>query len=126
MDSEQIARIAEEVRAGLPQATDENMAAIIRYVRRAANKAMLRCNRKNIPLEMELVVAEITEAMLRADKAVPVPDDKEVAGISRGDTTINYKAKGAAYEKAEAFLKDYDADLFPFKKMKLPRDVHDE
>ncbi|RGJ72678.1 translation initiation factor 2 [Eubacterium sp. TM05-53] len=97
---------------------------ITRYAKRVKLKILAHCNRDDLPEALESVVAEITEEMLMADKVIAT-DNKEVASVSRGDTSITYKDPASAYNNAIDFMKDYLCQLVHFKRMRLPRDPND-
>ena len=98
---------------------------IARYANRVRLKVLAHCNRNDLPEALESVVAEITEEMLMADKVIAT-DNKEVASVSRGDTSITYKDPASAYNNAIDFMKDYSCQLVHFNRMRLPRDPNDE
>lgn len=125
VDNEQLQRIAAEVEAALVagglQEPESHRETIARYTRRGVNQILTRCNRDDIPPRLEILAGEIIEAMLRQDKAVPLPEEKEVSSITRGDTAISYRDKDAALKNVASFLKDYDRQLRRFTKMNIPR-----
>lgn len=62
--------------------------------------------------------------MLKADQVAPTEND--VSSITRGDTSINYRDKTSALKETVSFVKNYESQLIPFKRMKLPKDCpHD-
>lgn len=128
---EQMRRILKEVLEhpkvrNLSDEQKEQLEPIIaRYANRVRLKVLAHCNRNDLPEALESVVAEITEDMLMADKVITI-DNKEVASVSRGDTSITYKAPASAYNNAIDFMKDYSCQLVHFKRMRLPRDPNDE
>ena len=93
---EQMRRILKEVLEhpkvrNLSDEQKEQLEPIIaRYANRVRLKVLAHCNRNDLPEALESVVAEITEDMLMADKVITI-DNKEVASVSRGDTSITYK-----------------------------------
>lgn len=95
-----------------------------RYVTRAVDKVLIYCNREDLPERLLSTVAMIAEDMLRADQVVE--SDKEVASITRGDTSISYRDDSGKQEATTTFMKDYQNTLNRFRKMNLPKDVrHD-
>lgn len=124
---EQISRMAQELQASLGL-DEEKLPTVMRYIRRVVNRSLIYCNRQDIPEGLELLVMEITEEMLRADKVKPPPQEQapEVSSVKRGDTTITYRDKDSAYQQAESFLRDYYGSLNHFRKMRLPRDQRNE
>ena len=121
---EQLSRIAETVQSDL-QLADEQLVTINRYVKRAVNRILVFCFRRDLPELLEDVAAQIVEDMLRCDQIAPTTGN-DVASIQRGDTTISYRDKRSAYEETAAFVRDYEGQLIPFKRMKLPRDDADD
>lgn len=123
MDEKQLERITETVKSDL-NLTDDKMDTIKRYTKRAINRSLVFCNRADLPEPVEDVVAQIVEDMLRYDQITPTEND--VSSITRGDTSISYRDKKGAYEETVAFVKNYESQLIPFKRMKLPEDIrHD-
>lgn len=123
MDEKQLERITETVKSDLNLPEGE-LDTIKRYVKRAANRSLVFCNRTDLPEPVEDVVAQIVEDMLRYDQIAPTEND--VSSITRGDTSISYRDKKGAYEETVAFVKNYESQLIPFKRMKLPEDIrHD-
>ncbi len=121
---EQLARIAATVKSDL-KLGDAQLDDISRYVRRAVNRILVFCFRRDLPEPLEDVAAQMAEDMLRCDQIAPTTGN-DVASIQRGDTTISYRDKRSAYEETAAFVRDYEGQLIPFKRMKLPRDDNDE
>lgn len=127
---EQINKILQEVLEhpkirNLSDDQKENLEpVIIRYIRRVKLKVLAHCNREDLPEALESVVAEITEDMLIEDKVIQ--SDKEVASISRGDTSISYRDPSSAYQHVTDFVKDYDCQLVHFKRIKIPKDAPSE
>lgn len=123
MEKEQIQRIVQEVLEH-PKLNSENESIVTRYVRRTVLQIQAHCNRTDLPEALEAVTAQIVEDMLLADGIIK--EDKDVASVSRGDTSITYKDGSSAYQNAVSFMKDYECQLVHFKKMKLPSDPRDE
>ena len=114
-----INRVAATAQSDL-KLSDEQLPTIKRYVKRAISRIKVFCNREDVPEPLEDVAAQLVEDMLRADQVAPTEND--VASITRGDTSISYRDKTAALKETVAFVKNYESQLIPFKKMKLPRD----
>ena len=121
---EQLSRIAETVQSDLRLA-DDQLETINRYAKRAVNRSLGFCVRRDLPEPLEDVAAQIVEDMLRCDQIAPTTGN-DVASVQRGDTTISYRDKRSAYEETAAFVRDYEGQLIPFKRMKLPRDDADD
>lgn len=123
MEPDQINRIAETVKSDL-NLSEEKLDTIKRYIKRASNRALVFCNRFDLPEPAEDVVAQIVEDMLRYDQISPTEND--VSSITRGNTSISYRDKSSAYKETVSFVKNYESQLIPFKRMKLPEDLsHD-
>ncbi|MDO4314648.1 MAG: translation initiation factor 2 [Oscillospiraceae bacterium] len=120
---ELIDRIAATAQSDL-KLPDEQLPTIRRYVKRAVNRIKVFCFRKDFPEPLEDVAAQIVEDMLKADQIAPTEND--VSGITRGDTRIDYRDKTSALKETVAFVKNYESQLIPFKRMKLPRDCPDD
>lgn len=123
MEKEQIQRIVQEVLEH-PKLSNENEAIVTRYVKRTILQIQAHCNRNDLPEALEAVASQICEDMLLADGIIK--EDKAVASITRGDTSISYKDGSSAYQNAVNFMKDYECQLVHFKRMKLPSDPRDE
>lgn len=127
---DQMERIVQEVLENpkVNKLSDEEKQAlkptIERYVRRTILQIKAHCNRDNLPEALEEVVVMITEDMLKADKVID--EESEVSSVSRGDTSISYRDPKSAYQQSISFMKNYECQLVHFKKMKLPRDSHDD
>lgn len=121
--SKQIVKIAEDVQQAL-KLPDEQAELIQRYVRRAVNRILVYCSRSDLPELLEDVAAQMVEDMLQYDqKAGESSAEGVVSSISRGDTTISYKDKRSSYAETVNFVRNYESQLIPFKRMKLPRDA---
>lgn len=120
---ELINRVAATARSNL-KLPDEHLPTIERYVKRAINRIKVFCNREDFPEPLEDVAAQIVEDMLKADQVAPTEND--VSSITRGDTSISYRDKTSALKETVSFVKNYESQLVPFKRMKLPKDLcHD-
>lgn len=109
---------------GTMKLTENQQHIAKRYVTRAVDKVLIYCNREDLPERLLSTVAMIAEDMLRADQVVE--SDKEVASITRGDTSISYRDDSGKQEATTTFMKDYQNTLNRFRKMNLPKDVrHD-
>lgn len=120
MEPQLVRRIAAEVASNLKLEVSV-LPTIERYVRRAINRILVFCGRSDFPQPLEDIAAQITEDMLRADEVVS--PGSQVASVTRGDTSISYRDKTSALQGTVDFIKDYEAQLVPFKKMRLPKDV---
>lgn len=119
MDQELVSRIAATAKSDL-QLPDEQLPTIERYVKRAISRILVFCGREDFPPPLEDVAAQIVEDMLRADQVAPSEND--VASVTRGDTSISYRDKANSLKETVAFVKNYESQLIPFKRMKLPKD----
>ena len=119
MDQELVSRIAATAKSDL-QRPEEQLPTIERYVKRAISRILVFCGREDFPPPLEDVAAQIVEDMLRADQVAPSEND--VASVTRGDTSISYRDKANSLKETVAFVKNYESQLIPFKRMKLPMD----
>ena len=103
MDQELVSRIAATAKSDL-QLPDEQLPTIERYVKRAISRILVFCGREDFPPPLEDVAAQIVEDMLRADQVAPSENDV------------------ASVKETVAFVKNYESQLIPFKRMKLPKD----
>lgn len=104
---------------------DSEQHVAIRYVRRAATKILIYCNREDFPVMLEDTAAQIAEDMIRADlisESSTSKSRKEVASIKRGDTSITYKDDSVRQGTVD-FMRNYEVTLNRYKKMNLPKDV---
>lgn len=122
MATEQEKRIVADVMDSLKMSETEEAAAR-RYVLRAVDKILTYCCRDDLPERLESVTAQIAEDMLKADQVVS--PGKDVASITRGDTSISYRDGSSARSGTVDFMKNYETSLNHFKKMRLPRDEND-
>lgn len=120
MGRELVSRIAAEVQTNL-NLGEEKLPTICRYVKRAVNRILVFCGRTDFPPPLEDIAAQIAEDMLRADE-VAGPSGA-VASVTRGDTSISYQDTSDTAKATVDFIKDYEAQLVPFKRMRLPKDV---
>lgn len=105
---------------------DSEQHVAIRYVRRAATKILIYCNREDFPVMLEDTAAQIAEDMIRADlitESSASKSRKEVASIKRGDTAITYKDDSSVRQRTIDFMRNYEVTLNRYKKMNLPKDV---
>ena len=112
MDQELVSRIAATAKSDL-QLPDEQLPTIERYVKRAISRILVFCGREDFPPPLEDVAAQIVEDMLRADQVAPSENDV---------TSISYRDKANSLKETVAFVKNYESQLIPFKRMKLPKD----
>lgn len=120
MEPDLVGRIAAEVVSNLKLEVGLT-STVERYVKRAVNRILVFCGRADFPQPLEDIAAQITEDMLRSDEVVPA--GSQVASVTRGDTSISYRDKTSALQSTVDFIKDYEAQLIPFKKLRLPKDV---
>ena len=116
---ELISRVAATAQSDL-KLPDEQLPTIKRYGKRAINRTKVFCNREDFPEPLEDVAAQTVEDMLKADQVAPTEND--VSSITRGDTSISYRDKTSALKETVSFVKNYESQLIPFKRMKLPKD----
>ncbi len=95
-----------------------------RYIGRAVDKILIYCNREDLPDRLMNTVVQIAEDMMRSDRIVE--EEKEVAGITRGDTAISYHTGNENRQAAIDFMKNYEKTLNHFKKMNLPKEKRDD
>ena len=91
-----------------------------RYVRRAVKQILIYCNREDLPEELQDTAVQIAEDMLKADGVKE--SGKDVASVTRGDTSIAYRDGSADRQAAVGFMKNYERILNHFRKMNLPKD----
>lgn len=120
MEPDLMSRITAVVKSDL-KLTEELDGTVRRYAGRAVSRILTFCHREDFPAPLEDVAAQIVEDMLRADQVAPGEND--VASITRGDTAISYRNKADALRETLAFVKDYESQIIPYKKMNLPKDV---
>lgn len=114
-----VRRIATTAQSDL-KLPDDQLPTVERYVKRAVSRIKVFCGREDFPEPLEDVAAQIVEDMLRADQVAPTEND--VSSVTRGDTSISYRDKTSALKETVAFVKNYESQLIPFKRMKLPED----
>ena len=100
------------------QVASEERAA--KLEKKGISRILVFCGREDFPPPLEDVAAQIVEDMLRADQVAPSEND--VASVTRGDTSISYRDKANSLKETVAFVKNYESQLIPFKRMKLPKD----
>ena len=91
-----------------------------RYIRRAVKQILIYCNRKDLPEDLQDTVVQIAEDMLKANGVKE--SGKEVASVTRGDTSITYRDESISRQSAVVFMKNYERTLNHFRKMNLPKD----
>ena len=119
MEPDLVGRIAAEVVSNLKLEVGLT-STVERYVKRAVNRILVFCGRADFPQPLEDIAAQITEDMLRSDEVVPA--GSQVASVTRGDTSISYRDKANSLKETVAFVKNYESQLIPFRRMKLPKD----
>lgn len=90
-----------------------------RYIGRAVDRILIYCNRADLPDQLMNTVVQIAEDMMRSDQIVE--EGKDVAAVTRGDTSISYRSGNEKKQASIDFMKDYEKILNHFKKMNLPR-----
>ena len=115
-----LTRITQEVLRNNTALTVEQEGTVKRYVKRAANQALIYCHRLDIPPLLEDTIAQIVEDMLKVDGFIKT--EQEVSSVTRGDTSISYRDKSSALADTVAFMKSYEKQLIHFKKMNIPED----
>lgn len=120
MDEEQIERIAAEIMAA-PKLKNVTEDIAKHYICRVIPEVLIYCNREDVPILMEKVIASIVEDMLQAD-LVSEPE-KRVQSIGRGDTSITYIDSSSLTASAVSFCKNYERQLNQFRKIGHPRMV---
>lgn len=119
MTEDQEKWLTEELMDSMKMAENEERSAR-RYVKRAADKVLIYCNRKDLPEPLLNTVVQIAEDMLKADSVVKT--ESAVASVTRGDTAISYKDNSVSQTETVNFMKNYQSTLNRFRKMNLPRD----
>ena len=119
MDQELVSRIAATAKSDL-QLPDEQLRGVSLLLVNTPHGILVFCGREDFPPPLEDVAAQIVEDMLRADQVAPSEND--VASVTRGDTSISYRDKANSLKETVAFVKNYESQLIPFKRMKLPKD----
>lgn len=89
------------------------------------NRILVFCFQRDLPEPLEGCGWRRLWRYARCDQIAPTTGN-DVASVQRGDTTISYRDKRSAYEETAAFVRDYEGQLIPFKRMKLPRDDADD
>ena len=119
MTSEQEERIIKDVMEGLKLPETEK-GQVIRQVRRAVDRILIYCNRRDLPEQLLSTVSQMASDMLRAEGHAK--EEKDIAGITRGDTSISYRDSSKDRSSTVDFMKDYAHVLNRFRRMNLPRD----
>ncbi len=91
-----------------------------RYIRRAVKQILIYCNRKDLPEDLQDTAVQIAEDMMTADGVRE--SGKDVASVTRGDTSITYRDESVSRQSAVVFMKNYERTLNHFRKMNLPKD----
>ena len=116
--TEQIDRIV----LGIKYAYDLSVAdetAARRRVLMAVTRILASCNRDDLPEALEIVAAQMAEAMLRDDGTLTLP--QQVSSVTRGDTSISYRDQSSSAKATRDYLLDYEDILWRYRKPGVPR-----
>ena len=116
--TEQIDRIV----LGIKYAYDLSVAdetAARRRVLMAVTRVLASCNRDDLPEALEIVAAQMAEAMLRDDGTLTLP--QQVSSVTRGDTSISYRDQSSSAKATRDYLQDYEDILWRYRKPGVPR-----
>ena len=116
--TEQIDRIV----LGIKDAYDLSVAdetAARRRVLMAVTRILASCNRDDLPEALEIVAAQMAEAMLRDDGTLTLP--QQVSSVTRGDTSISYRDQSSSAKATRDYLQDYEDILWRYRKPGVPR-----
>lgn len=116
--TEQIDRIV----LGIKYAYDLSVAdetAARRRVLMAVTRILASCNRNDLPEALEIVAAQMAEAMLRDDGTLTLP--QQVSSVTRGDTSISYRDQSSSAKATRDYLQDYEDILWRYRKPGVPR-----
>ncbi len=119
MTSEQEAGIVKDVMEDL-KLPETDRGQVIRQVRRTVDRILIYCNREDLPDRLLSTVSQMVSDMLRADGSVK--EEKDVASITRGDTSISYRDSSGNRRGTVDFMKNYEHVLNRYRKMNLPKD----
>lgn len=115
---EQIERIAAGIkRAHSLSVADEAM--VKRRVQLSVTRILATCNRDDLPEALEIVAAQMAEAMLRDDGTLTLP--QQVSSVTRGDTSISYRDQSSSAKATRDYLQDYEDILWRYRKPGVPR-----
>ena len=116
--TEQIDRIV----LGIKYAYDLSVAdetAARRRVLMAVTRILASCNRDDLPEALEIVAAQMAEAMLRDDGTLTL--HQQVSSVTRGDTSISYRDQSSSAKATRDYLQDYEDILWRYRKPGVPR-----
>ncbi len=116
--TEQVDRIV----LGIKYAYDLSVAdetAARRRVLMAVTRILASCNRDDLPEALEIVAAQMAEAMLRDDGTLTLP--QQVSSVTRGDTSISYRDQSSSAKATRDYLQDYEDILWRYRKPGVPR-----
>lgn len=116
--TEQIDRIV----LGIKYAYDLSVAdetAARRRVLMAVTRILASCNRDDLPEALEIVAAQMAEAMLQDDGTLTLP--QQVSSVTRGDTSISYRDQSSSAKATRDYLQDYEDILWRYRKPGVPR-----
>lgn len=94
-------------------------AAARRRVLMAVTRILASCNRDDLPEELEIVAAQMAEAMLMDDGTLTAP--QQVSSVTRGDTSISYRDGSQDAKTTREYLQDYEEILWRYRKPGIPR-----
>ena len=107
---------------GIKYAYDLSVAdetAARRRVLMAVTRILASCNRDDLPEALEIVAAQMAEAMLRDDGTLTLP--QQVSSVTRGDTSISYRDQSSSAKATRDYLQDYEDILWRYRKPGVPR-----
>jgi len=85
----------------------------------AVTRILASCNRDDLPEALEIVAAQMAEAMLRDDGTLTLP--QQVSSVTRGDTSISYRDQSSSAKATRDYLQDYEDILWRYRKPGVPR-----
>lgn len=90
------------------------------FLQRRCLREKLFLDREDLPEDLQDTAVQIAEDMLTADGVRE--SGKDVASVTRGDTSITYRDESVFRQSAVVFMKNYERTLNHFRKMNLPKD----
>ena len=116
--TEQIDRIVLGIKYAYGLSVADETAAR-RRVLMAVTRILASCNRDDLPEALEIVAAQMAEAMLRDDGTLTLP--QQVSSVTRGDTSISYRDQSSSAKATRDYLQDYEDILWRYRKPGVPR-----
>ena len=116
--TEQIDRIVLGIMYAYELSVSDETAAR-RRVLMAVTRILASCNRDDLPEALEIVAAQMAEAMLRDDGTLTLP--QQVSSVTRGDTSISYRDQSSSAKATRDYLQDYEDILWRYRKPGVPR-----